>query len=56
MEEINEDRADHGKKPFDGTKATEEKAINESTTDPESGVFSQRRTQEMLCIYSTDRL
>lgn len=26
-------------KPFDGTKATEEKAINESTTDPESGVF-----------------
>ena len=39
MEEINEDRADHGKKPFDGTKATEEKAINESTTDPESGVF-----------------
>lgn len=39
MEEINEDRANHGKKPFDGTKATEEKAINESTTDPESGVF-----------------
>ena len=23
MEEINEDRADHGKKPFDGTKVTE---------------------------------
>lgn len=39
MEEINEDRADHGKKPFDGTKVTEEKTINESTTDPESGVF-----------------
>lgn len=39
MEEINEDRADHGKKSFDGTKVTEEKAINESTTDPESGVF-----------------
>lgn len=39
MEEINEDRADHGKKSFDGTKVTEEKAINKSTTDPESGVF-----------------
>lgn len=39
MEEINEDREDHGKKPFDKTKTKEEKAINESTTDPESGVF-----------------
>ena len=39
MEEINEDRENHGKKPFDGTKAKEEKTINESTTDPESGVF-----------------
>lgn len=39
MEEINEDRANHGRKPFDGTKVTEEKTINETTTDPESGVF-----------------
>ena len=39
MEEINEERNDHGKKPFDGPKPPEEKEITESTTDPESGVF-----------------
>ena len=39
MEEINEERNDHGKKPFDETKPPEEKEISESTTDPESGVF-----------------
>lgn len=50
MEEINEDRADHGKKPFDGTKATEEKAINESTTDPESGVFHKGEHKKCLHI------
>lgn len=37
MEEINEERSDHGKKPFDGPKTPEEKEISESTTDPESG-------------------
>ncbi len=41
MKEINEDREGHGKKPFDGKKEKEEKIINESTTDPESGVFHQ---------------
>ena len=39
MEEINEERNDHGKKPFDESKPPEEKEISESTTDPESGVF-----------------
>lgn len=39
MQEINEDREQHGKKPFDDTKPPEEKMINVSTTDPESGVF-----------------
>jgi transposase/transcription elongation factor Elf1 len=45
MEEVNADREEHGKKPFDGDdqngseKPVEEKIVTESTTDPESGVF-----------------
>ena len=45
MEEINADREEHGKKPFDGDdqngseKPVEEKIVTESTTDPESRVF-----------------
>ena len=39
MKEINEDREKHDKKPFDGNNPTKEKVINESITDPESGVF-----------------
>ena len=40
MEEINEDREQHGKKPFDNDKRPpEEKTVTKSTTDPESGVF-----------------
>lgn len=39
MEEINEERNDHGKKPFDESKPPKEKEISESTTDSESGVF-----------------
>lgn len=39
MREINEDREEHGKKPFDDSKPPEEKIVHESTTDPESGVF-----------------
>ena len=39
MEEINEDREEHEKKPFDGPKPPEERKIQESKTDPESGVF-----------------
>lgn len=56
MEEINDDRADHGKKPFDGTKATEEKNNKRINNRPRKRSVSQRRTQEMLCIYSADRL
>ncbi len=39
LAEINEDRENHGKNPFGGPKPPETKTINESTTDPESGVF-----------------
>lgn len=43
MNEINEDREEHNKKPFDNDKndkkPPETKLVNESTTDPESGVF-----------------
>ena len=39
MEEINEDRDEHGKKPFNEPKSLEEKEISESKTDPEGGVF-----------------
>lgn len=39
MAEINEDRENHGKKPFDGPKPPEEKEITASATDPESGMF-----------------
>lgn len=41
MEEINEDREEHGKKPFsdDDNTPPETKVINESTTDAECGVF-----------------
>lgn len=39
MEEINEDRNEHDKKPFDKTKPPKDKEITQSTTDPESGVF-----------------
>ena len=40
LEEINQDRDDHGKKPFDDNgKPPKEKTVNQSTTDPECGVF-----------------
>ena len=47
MEEINEDRENHGKKPFD-IKPPKEKKINESTTDPESGVFNKGEHKRCL--------
>ena len=64
LKEINEDREEHGKKPFDGPKPPEKKIVNESTTDPDNAVcnrpgersFPQGRTQEMSCIYSSDSL
>lgn len=41
-EEINKDREEHGKKPFDDDppdQPPKEKAVTKSTTDPDSGVF-----------------
>ncbi len=48
MKEINEDRENHDKKPFDGKKDKEEKIINESTTDPECGVFHKGEHKKCL--------
>ena len=48
MKEINEDRENHEKKPFDEKKDKEEKIINESTTDPESGVFHKGEHKKCL--------
>lgn len=49
MKEINEDRENHNKKPFDNDKKTPEtKIINESTTDPESGVFHKGEHKKCL--------
>ena len=39
LNEINQDRDDHGKKPFNGGGEPKEKVITESKTDPECGVF-----------------
>ena len=39
MKEINEDREENGKKPFDDRKPPKEKIVTESKTDPECGVF-----------------
>lgn len=54
--EINEDRINHGKKPFDddddddGGDATgsEEKIVTASTTDPESGLFHKGEHKEVF--------
>lgn len=50
MAEINADREAHDKKPFDDSKPpkNEEKIINESTTDPDSGVF--RKGEHKKCL------
>ena len=48
MEEINQDREEHDKKPFDGSKHPQEKIINESVTDPESGVFHKGEHKKCL--------
>lgn len=50
LEEINEDREEHGKKTFNDRKPpkVEEKIINQSTTDPESGVFHKGEHKKCL--------
>lgn len=52
MEEINQDREEHDKKPFDGPKPPQEKIINESVTDPESGVFHKVEHKKCLAYAS----
>lgn len=48
-EEVNQDRDDHGKKPFDDEdSAPREKTVNVSTTDPESGVFHKGEHKKCL--------
>ncbi len=41
LDEINQDRENHNKKPFDDNsdKPPKEKIVTQSTTDPECGVF-----------------
>lgn len=39
LSEINQDRDNHGKKPFDGGNPPNEKVTTESKTDPECGAF-----------------
>lgn len=47
---IEEDRAEHGKKPLKEKKEVKEtKEIRISTTDPESGFMSRDNKQEMFC-------
>ncbi|OZI10265.1 IS5/IS1182 family transposase [Bacillaceae bacterium SAS-127] len=60
QEEINQDREDHGKKPFPPDKFDKEesKEIKESTTDPESGYYvKDERTKQFAYSFhaATDR-
>jgi transposase len=53
LEEINRDRAEHGKKPFkdkddDDTSPPPVKSIKVSTTDPESGLFHKGEHEKMF--------
>ena len=48
IKEINEDRTEHDKKPFEGNKPAQEKILNKSTTDPESGVFHKGEHKKCL--------
>jgi transposase len=56
QEEINQDREDHGKKPFPPDKfpKDETKEIKESTTDPESGYYvKDERTKQFAYSFHT---
>lgn len=50
LEEINKDREEHGKDPFDGPKPPEEKEINVPVNDAESGIF-HKGEHEKKCAY-----
>lgn len=63
MIEINEDRREHGKKPFDddddnnnnnGNAATkDEREVKESTTDPDSGMFQKGEKERCFAYTAT---
>jgi hypothetical protein len=56
QEEINQDRENHGKKPFPPDKFYKEetKEIKESTTDPESGYYvKDERTKQFAYSFHT---
>lgn len=56
QEEINQDRENHGKKPFPPDKfdQVEEKEIKQSTTDPESGYYvKDERTKQFAYSFHT---
>lgn len=56
QEEINQDREEHGKKPFPPDKFNKEetKEIKESTTDPESGYYvKDERTKQFAYSFHT---
>ena len=50
LAEVNKDREEHGKKPFDDddNEPPEEKEATISTTDPESGLFTKANTRNVL--------
>lgn len=47
LKEINEDREEHGKKPFDDNKPPKDKKVNESTTDPDSECFTKENIKNV---------
>lgn len=58
--EINTDREEHGKKPFDnndddnsGDSVMEEKEVKQSTTDPESGLFQKGEKERCFAYTAT---
>ena len=54
MKEVNADREEHGKKPFDdddhNEPPKETKTVSESTTDPDSGVSTKVSTKNALLM------
>lgn len=51
FEEVNQDREKHDKKPFNGPKPPKKRVVNESATDPESGVFHKGEHRQCF-VYS----
>lgn len=56
MQELNADREEHGKKPFDDDPGDEdggERPLKESTTDPESGLFVKGEKERCFAYTAT---